>query len=639
MAWQGHAKRVARKLRLGFGARLAVTLSITLGLVGVVGYTEITGLLERRVVQQEADYQRALAQALEAVARGRAAQEALGDIRRIIDAAELRPGSRETLLIDAGFRVVDSHDDRLIGTVNRDSRIEAALRSGVSYAGREADPGRDARDFEFVTPVNLASGRYAFESSYNHGFFDAERNKIRGSIALAVAIALIAGGLLFYLLGGRTLTRNHRLALERATRDGLTDLGNQRAFQADLHQLAALAARDSGQLSLALFDIDDFKFLNDRHGHRHGDELLLRVAEILGQARASDRAYRVGGDEFAALLPGADSHGAATAFSRLGRSFADAGIAVSIGLSHLRPGQEAAGLRDEADAALYEAKRRGGHRLLLYEEIKDSVVITTAGKVQALRDLLEQRDLSIQLQPIWNLQSGALIGVEALARPARRFGFSSPAEAFDIAEQIGRVHELDMLCVEKALARGPELPEDALLFINIAPRTLDLDSLSDGWLIAAVQDSAIEPECVVIEITERFGGRMSSVIKSLERLRKARLKLAIDDVGAGNSGLEMLRQIQVDFVKIDRSIVSAAMSEAAARAVLLSMATFANETNALVIAEGVEDHEGLEFLRRLEDDLTFARPRIHGGQGYGLGRPADGVPPVTHDLLRSRIRA
>jgi EAL domain-containing protein (putative c-di-GMP-specific phosphodiesterase class I) len=99
----------------------------------------------------------------------------------------------------------------------------------------------------------------------------------------------------------------------------------------------------------------------------------------------------------------------------------------------------------------------------------------------------------------------------------------------------------------------------------------------------------------------------------------------------------MLARLNVEFVKIDRSVVSGAMTEPRARGVLLAMATYATETGAFVIAEGIEDVDMLEFLRRLEDDLTVARPRIHGGQGFGLGRPGGAMPATTNELLQDRI--
>lgn len=604
-----------------------------------VGYVEITRVLESRVIDQESVYQLAQAEALEAVTAGETPRTAKREIARVLETAAQRPGTRETLLIDSKFGIVAARDKRLVGTHNRDPSIAAALRHGRAYAGRETDQTRDALDFEFVTPVDLPSGRFAFEVTYDHAFFDAELTKIRRSMALIGLLGLLGGGVVFYLVGGRGLTRSHRFALERATLDGLTDLPNQRAFQDDLEHAVALAARHGEALSLAVMDIDDFKFLNDRHGHRHGDELLLRVASLLRAGRTSDRAFRIGGDEFALLLPRTDGAGAAAALRRVRRQFTDARVAVSLGLTVLRPGQDVATLREEADAALYEAKRRGGEALVFFEDIRDSVVITTSVKTKALRRLLVEHELEVAFQPIWDLERGSLVGVEALARPSHDYGLSGPAEAFDIAEQIGRVHELDMLCVDKALARVPELPDDALLFINIAPRTLDLDADRDGWLVAAVERSGIDPGRVVIEVTERFGGRMSSVVKSLQRLRAAGLQLAVDDVGTGNSGLEMLRQVRAEFVKIDRSIVVGAMTEPGARAVLLAMATFANETGAFVIAEGIEDIDMLEFLRGLEDDVSVARPRVHGGQGFGLGRPGQAIPATANDLLLTALPA
>jgi diguanylate cyclase (GGDEF)-like protein len=620
-----HSHSRLRRFQSGFATRLALALVLALAVMGAAGYVEVTHLLQERIVAQEAVYQQAQAETMQAVARGLGRREAVAQIDKLIDAAT-RPGAIETLLIDPDSMVVAAHDNSEVGTNDSDLRIEAALRDDVAYAGREADPERDSRDFEFVTPVRVAGRRYAFESTYDEAFFAQELGEIRRTMTLLVIIGLIGGGGAFYVVGGRTLIRSHRFALERATRDGLTDLGNQRAFRDDLEHAVALAGRQGGTLALAYIDIDDFKFLNDRHGHRHGDELLMRVAAVLGDGRISDRAFRIGGDEFALLLAGTDVDGATLTARRLQRAFAEAQVTASIGLSALRPGEDATALREEADAALGEAKRRGGASLIVFDDIRDSIAITTGAKVQALHDLLEDGDVGVAFQPIWDLAGATLLGVEALARPDARYGFSGPAEAFDIAEQLGRVHELDMLCVERSLARAVELPADALLFLNVAPRTLDLDADGDGWLVAAVERSGIDASRVVIEVTERFGGRMSSVVKSLQRLRDAGLKLALDDVGAGNSGLEMLRQVDVQFVKIDRSIVMGAMTEPGARAVLLAIATYANETGSFVIAEGIEDDDVLGFVRHLDADLTIERPRIQGGQGYGLGRPAPTMP-------------
>lgn len=137
----------------------------------------------------------------------------------------------------------------------------------------------------------------------------------------------------------------------------------------------------------------------------------------------------------------------------------------------------------------------------------------------------------------------------------------------------------------------------------------------------------------MIEITERFATRSASVLQSLSRLRDQGFKLALDDVGTGNSGLEMLRKVGADFVKIDRSIVSTAPIDRNARAVLMAMATYARQTGSFVIAEGIENQETLDFLGALDDwDLRPDRI-IQGGQGYGLGRPGPHLAPEPPGLL------
>jgi EAL domain-containing protein (putative c-di-GMP-specific phosphodiesterase class I) len=310
-----------------------------------------------------------------------------------------------------------------------------------------------------------------------------------------------------------------------------------------------------------------------------------------------------------------------------------------MGVSVVRAGQSVDTLRSEADAALYEAKRHGGKRVAYYEDISEYVVITTSDKRDAVHRMIDERGVAMVYQPIWNLGTGELVGVEALARPDPSYELAGPNEAFDVAERVGRVHELDMLCAQQALTLAADPCDCPLLFVNLTPHTLDLDADDNNWLRAAAEDAGWPVERVVVEVTERFGARTASVIKSLQRLRAQGFKIALDDVGTGNAGLEMLHRVGTDFVKIDRSIVSAAPSEPNARAVLMAMATLARQTGAFVIAEGIEDEETLDFLRHV--DRSDVRPDnvIQGGQGYGLGRPAEEIPHARADLLPASPRA
>jgi diguanylate cyclase (GGDEF)-like protein len=616
-----------------FAIRLLVTVLMTFALVGLIGYVLLERTLAHRQITDYAATQRGDARAIEHEAdNATSPAEALVEIDHLLDGVAQRPGIREALLIDPRRVIVAANKPALEGRTDIGSTVAAALRHGVSYAGREHDRGEQARDFEFVVPVNLPGGRYAYNVVYDHRVYDAQLHEVRLILGLIALLGLLGGGAVFYVVGGRRLMRDHRMVLRRATRDGLTDLPNQRAFQDELPDAVAAAARYQDPLALILLDVDDFKLTNDRHGHEHGDSVLRVLAGVLRSGRPGDRPYRIGGDEFALLLGHTDGEGAHALVRRLSRNFAELGLDVSLGVSSLRAGLAADTLRAESDTALYEAKRRGGSRAVHFEEIREQVVVTTPAKKEALRRLLEDGRLETAFQPIWNFDAESLLGLEALTRPDPAYGLSSPAEAFDIAEQLGRVHALDVLCVNNALRAAPEQQDGVLLFLNLSPLTLDLDAEGDDWLREAVDAAGRSPEDVVVEVTERFGGRTASVVKCLRRLRAQGFKIAVDDVGTGNSGLEMLRMIDAEFVKLDRSIVSAAATEPGARAVLMAMATFARQTGAFVIAEGIEDADTLEFLRGVGRP-ELAAEIIQGGQGFYLGRPSAQPPswsPALH---------
>jgi diguanylate cyclase (GGDEF)-like protein len=618
-----------------FGIRLLATVALTFALTGIAGYVLLERNMAHQLISNYAEGQRADARAFEREgSRATSTADGIGDIARLLEGVEQRPGTLAVSLIDQQHVIRAAGDGALVGRTEADARINAALEHGSSYAGREGGRDKDSSDFEFIVPVNLRSGRYAYEVTYDHRTYDAQLTELRKILALIALFTLIGGGAVFYLLGGRRLMRDHRMVLQRATRDGLTDLPNQRAFQDELPQAVASAARYDDHFALVLLDVDDFKLINDRNGHPHGDEILKRVAGILGEARPGDRPYRIGGDEFALSLTHTGADGARVIARRLGGELKEAGIQASIGVSALRPGQQPDTLRAEADAALYEAKREGGNRATHFEDIRERVVVITSEKKEAVVRLIDEGRLETLFQPIWNLDAQTLLGVEALTRPDPSYGLSGPAEAFDIAEQIGRVHQLDVLCVENALLLAPQLHPGVLLFLNLSPLTLDLDAEAEAWLAPAVERAGLTPQAVVVEVTERSGGRTERVIKRLKRLRAQGFKIAVDDVGTGNSGLEMLSKIDAEFVKLDRSIITAAATEPSARAVLMAMATFARQTGAFVIAEGIEDEDILQFLRAINEEHELASDAIiQGGQGFGLGRPSHELSPESPALL------
>src|SRR3984893_3428982 len=148
---------------------------------------------------------------------------------------------------------------------------------------------------------------------------------------------------------------------------------------------------------------------------------------------------------------------------------------------------------------------------------------------------------------------------------------------------MGRAHELDAVCVEKTLARAADLPPDALLFLNLTPQTLVHDLLTGAILLEAVITAGLEPSRVVLEITERSIVRLDEIVQKVKFLRRIGFRVALDDAGAGNAGLEMLSQLTVDFVKIDRAVVGRALTDQAALSVLSGIITIASESHLSVV--------------------------------------------------------
>jgi len=429
--------------------------------------------------------------------------------------------------------------------------------------------------------------------------------------------------------------------------DPLTGLGSHRAFHEALRRAVAQAIVRGEGLTLARLDLDRFKALNGQHGHGYGDGVLGALAAALGRGRGEDRAFRLGGDEFALLLPRAGLPEAVAALERLRVAAARdlRGATVSVGVADLSAvftgvgAPEGEGLLDGAEAALAVAKRRGGNAVVTVDAVQDGAALTASAQSRALRRLLTEEQVAVAFQPIWDLAAGRVLAFEALARPAATYGFAGPQDAFDVAERAGQAHAFDTLCRRTILARAAALPATTLLFLNVSPQTLDHDLLAGTALRDEVAAAGLTPGRVVLEITERSVARPGVVMREAARLRALGFRLALDDAGAGNAGLEMLSAVPVDFVKVDRGVVARACTTTAARGVLAGILAIARETGAYVIAEGIETAEMLAFVRQAGGG---AGPRggIHGVQGYLLGRPREMLPDRAEAaLLRALIDA
>ncbi|HEY8633017.1 MAG TPA: EAL domain-containing protein [Candidatus Limnocylindrales bacterium] len=484
------------------------------------------------------------------------------------------------------------------------------------------------------------------------GFWDADQTR-----QLVAVLILAAGGLTmpaFMAIVARGILRDaaaldieraemHELygqARRAALLDGLTGLGNHRAFQDELARQLEEARRQGTPLALVLFDVDGLKAVNDSHGHASGDRLLVAVGQVAAAImRRNDRAFRVGGDEFAVLLPNSDLEvglavGRRILTAALGGGDPGAPIepfSLSIGVSaYPEPSTETHELLRQADSALYWCKRHGRTAVVAFDarHHKDAAAPRPLAELSAdVAKVLASRALRPVYQPIFSLETGRPMGFEGLVRPGDGSPFADASSLFAAAEAANQTVELDLLCLEIVASGVGQLPDDAYLSVNLSPRTLESSLFRSGDLKGIFRRHGIPLDRIVLELTERETVEdLDQLRRNVEKCRAAGMRLAADDVGAGNAGLRLLSEIHFDVVKIDLSLVQGGIVRDPSHAVLRALQGLAAQWHASVVAEGVETSEQLAVVRDLG---------ISAGQGYLLGRPGPDpiVDPVDIDVL------
>ncbi len=466
-----------------------------------------------------------------------------------------------------------------------------------------------------------------------------------------VALAMALGALVVYLarrvLEPAEQLERARVILEDAydraraesLRDALTGLGNHRAFQEEFERQWLIARRHGTSLALALIDLDDFKRVNDVGGHGAGDRCLALFARTLeGQLRRTDRAFRVGGDEFAILLGQSDADGAYLTIRRLLAASLEGStgyevkpsVSFTAGVSALPgPAVDRESMYRQADAALYWGKRHGRTCVTTFDPARhDSAAARPPAELAAaIGQVAATGALRAVFQPIFDMKSGVVHGFEGLTRPLPGTGFADPSELFSAAEEAGRTVELDLACLATVLSSFATRGLPGSLTINLSPRTLESDEFSVPALLHMLQRNRVDPTNVVLELTERESVEdLERLRRAVEAVRAAGMRVAADDVGAGNAGLRLLSQVRFDIVKIDLSLVQGGAVRDTSLEIVRTLRDLADRWGALVIAEGIETPVQLDLVRSLG---------IAAGQGYLLGRPADAptADPIDLDAL------
>ena len=474
----------------------------------------------------------------------------------------------------------------------------------------------------------------------------------RGLAIVFLALCAIVIPIVMARLAGPILRDVQRLEAERARLvdlygrarqdslvDALTDLGNHRAFQEELSRQLEQATRHGTTLALLLVDVDDLKKVNDERGHANGDELLAGLGRITTNAiRRGDRAFRVGGDEFAVILPNADIETGLVVARRMLASALNGGYAgegpvepfsLSIGISsYPAPSTQGSLLYRHADAALYWCKRHGRTNAVAYDPGRHGVSPderSIEDVSAALGTILAERALRPVYQPIFSMTTGEVIGYEGLIRPTEGSPMPDANTLFAAAERADRTVELDMACLSVVADGLNGLDEGVYLSVNLSPRTLESDQFHPVELTAIFGRRGIGPEQLVIELTEREEVQdLQQLRRNAAACRRAGMRLAADDVGAGNAGLRLLSEIHFDIVKVDLSLVQGGILHDPSHGVLRALQELAARWSATIVAEGVETSEQLAVIRELG---------ITAGQGYLLGRPG---PRASRRAARPR---
>jgi diguanylate cyclase (GGDEF)-like protein/PAS domain S-box-containing protein len=428
----------------------------------------------------------------------------------------------------------------------------------------------------------------------------------------------------------------------RAFHDPLTGLAN-RALLLERTQ-KALDSRwstpaDSPAVLLA--DVDQFKLVNDSLGHASGDELLIEVARRWERVlRPEDTLARIGGDEFVVLCTAGDGDGSRVTAEKLRKALDEpivlagrpVAVSASIGIAvATAAGGNADELLGYADAAMYEAKGQGRGRVAMFTPC---LVAQAQNRLRLFNDLkaaIEGNELQLHYQPVVELATGKLLGVEALCRwthPER--GIVAPDEFIPVAEESGLIEALDRWVLHRACRDGAAMRAEGLLSADgyVAVNSSACHLAQPGFETAvrsALLEANLPAGALVLEVTESAVMRdpdLAQVV--LERLRELGVKVAIDDFGTGYSSLAYLRKFPVATLKIDRSFVNGITDRGDDRAIVMAIVDLARALGVATIAEGIETSAELELLQQLN---------CQAGQGF-LWSPAIS-PDRLGELLRS----
>jgi diguanylate cyclase (GGDEF)-like protein len=417
--------------------------------------------------------------------------------------------------------------------------------------------------------------------------------------------------------------------------DALTDLPNRTLLKDRVQQAISYAQRNGGMIAILFLDLDNFKMINDTLGHTLGDVLLKKVAHrLLKCLREGDTAARLGGDEFIVMLPDiSDAQDAAKVASKILELLTpplnidqhEVFASVSIGISiYPNNSKDIEGLLADADGAMYHAKKLGKNNYQFFTSEMNRLARNHMKLEGHLRRALEQNEFALYYQPQINIETGRIIGVEALIRWfSPELGMVAPADFIPLAEETGLIVPIGAWVLTTACTQARSWQKDGLsirVAVNLSSRQFHqaqnrqqsrhplLDTVLD-----ALEETGLPPVLLELEITEGvLMQHLDTTMDILNALKNRGVRLSIDDFGTGYSSLSYLKRFPIDTLKIDKSFVNDLTTDPNDKAIVAAITVMAQQLKLEVVAEGVETMAQLEFLREL---------RCQYVQGYYFSKP------------------